>query len=134
MTQPMLNLVGTTDGHIDKGISLPQAEGLYESESFAHVVLFWLKNPESTSDREKFRTSLEKFVDQSVYIKSMHLGEPASTNRSVIDRSYSYIMILKFDSREDQDKYQEEAGHKLFIQESEMLWEKVVVYDSENLW
>jgi hypothetical protein len=134
MTQPMLNMLGAMEDHSDEGISLSPSEGMIDSVEFAHVVLFWLKSPDNQADRDSFRTSLEKFVNQSTYIKSMHLGEPSSTNRSVVDRSYTYIMILKFASKEDQDKYQEESGHKLFIAESEELWEKVVVYDSENLW
>ena len=134
MTQPMLNMFGTMDAHIDQGISLSQNEDLFDSKDFAHVVLFYLKNPNNQEDRDRFRANLEKFVNQSSYIKSMHLGEPASTDRSVVDRSYTYIMILKFPSKEDQDKYQEERAHKIFISESESLWEKVVVYDSENLW
>ena len=105
-----------------------------ENGAFKHVVLFWLKHPDSQEDRDKFVASLENFVNNSKYIQSMHLGTPASTDRTVIDKSYTYIMILTFDSKEEQDKYQDEAVHKQFIAESENLWEKVVVYDSENMW
>ena len=101
---------------------------------FAHVVLFWLKNPDSTEDKAAFRKSLENFINQSKYVKTMHLGEPAGTNRDVIDRSYTYMMILTFSSREEQDAYQEEEVHKQFVRESENLWSKVTVYDSNNLW
>ena len=111
------------------GNHLEQAQG-----DFAHVVLFWLKNPDSVKDRQSFRTSLEKFVSQSPYIKTMHLGEPAATNRDVIDRSYTYMMILTFESLDAQNKYQEEQAHKIFIEESENLWSRVTVYDSQNLW
>lgn len=62
----------------------------------------------------------------------MHLGFAANTNRPVIDNTYTYCMVLTFTSKEEQDKYQDEAGHKTFISESENLWKKVVVYDSIN--
>ena len=101
---------------------------------FAHVVLFWLKNPDSTEDKAAFRKSLENFINESKYVKTMHLGEPAGTNRDVIDRSYTYMMILTFSSREEQDAYQEEEVHKQFVRESQNLWSKVTVYDSINLW
>lgn len=101
---------------------------------FAHVVLFWLRNPDSQEDREKFEASIEKFIKSSGFVRSMHLGKPADTRRPVIDASYSYCLIVTFDSKEEQDEYQAEPVHQLFIEESKDLWEKVTVYDSVNLW
>ncbi|ADY53142.1 Stress responsive alpha-beta barrel domain-containing protein [Pseudopedobacter saltans DSM 12145] len=100
---------------------------------FVHTVLFWLKNPDSKKDREAFEKSLTKFVNTSVFIKTKHLGVPASTDRPVIDKTYSYCLMVTFDSREMHDKYQEEVAHKVFISESEHLWKKVLIYDSENI-
>ncbi len=62
-----------------------------------------------------------------------HIGKPAKTNREVIDNTYTYSLVLSFKNKEMQDKYQTEPGHLKFIQESEALWEKVLVYDSENI-
>jgi len=101
---------------------------------FAHVVLFWLKNPDNQQERKKFEASLGTFVKNSKYIKSMHFGPPANTDRPVIDNTYTYCMILTFTSKEEQDKYQDEPGHKTFISESEDLWKKVTVFDSVNSW
>ena len=101
--------------------------------SFAHVVYFWLKNPDDTIAREKFISSLSNFINNSEFIRSKHIGTPADTDRAVIDNSYTYSLIVTFDSKEDQDKYQVEEGHIKFIQDSKELWEKVVVYDSESL-
>lgn len=105
-----------------------------ENGDFIHTVFFWLKNPESKPDREAFEKSLKKFIDQSEFIQTKHLGTPADTDRSVIDNSYTYCLMVSFASKEDHDKYQAEAGHKLFIEESSDLWEKVLVYDSVNTW
>ncbi|MRX47165.1 Dabb family protein [Pedobacter puniceum] len=104
-----------------------------ENGKFVHTVLFWLKNPESKEDRLKFETSLTTFLKASKHISSMHLGTPASTNRPVIDNSYSYCLMVTFVSKEAHDKYQEETAHKVFIKESEHLWSKVLIYDSENI-
>lgn len=106
--------------------------GTVSRGEFAHVVLFWLNNPDNLQERKKFEASLEKFIKNSEYIKTIHLGSPANTNRPVIDNTYTYCMILTFTSKEEQDKYQDEPGHKAFIAESEELWEKVIVYDSVN--
>lgn len=100
---------------------------------FAHTVLFWLKNPDSLKDKEAFEKSLTKFLNTSAFIKTKHLGKPAATDRPVIDRTYNYCLTLTFDSKEMHDKYQEELVHKVFIAESEHLWKKVLIYDSENI-
>lgn len=99
-------------------------------EPFVHVVYFWLKEPENQEARKKFEASLKTFISQSSYVKSSHIGTPAGTSRPVIDSSYSYCLVATFDSKEDQDKYQEEPVHLKFIEESKELWEKVLVYDS----
>lgn len=101
---------------------------------FVHTVFFWLKNPDNKADRAKFEASLKKFIDSSQYVKTKYLGLPAATDRPVIDNTYTYCMILTFASKEAQDKYQEEELHKTFIEESESLWEKVMVYDAEGIW
>jgi hypothetical protein len=104
-----------------------------EQGNFAHSVFFWLKNPESQQDRAAFEKSLKKFINQSIYIKTKHIGIPAATNREVIDQTYTYSLLLTFENKADQDKYQDEPAHQIFIAESSDLWEKVVVYDSENI-
>lgn len=100
---------------------------------FAHTVYFWLHNPDNADDREAFETSLTKFIDQSPYITTKHIGTPAKTNREVIDNSYTYSLLLTFKDKATQDQYQEEPAHKQFIAESSHLWSKVIVYDSEQL-
>ena len=102
--------------------------------TFVHVVLFWLKNPNNQEERSQFEASIGKFIKNSSYVKSMHLGSPASTSRPVIDSSYTYCLIVSFPTKDEHDKYQAEEKHKVFIKESENLWEKVLIYDSVNLW
>ena len=104
-----------------------------DTKEFVHTVYFWLKNPNDMSERTKFETSLKKFINNSRYIKTKHIGVPADTNRPVIDNSYTYCLSLTFTSKAEQDKYQDEDIHKVFIKESEMLWQKVLVYDSESI-
>ena len=104
-----------------------------DTKEFVHTVYFWLKNPNDMSERTKFETSLKKFINNSRYIKTKHIGVPADTNRPVIDNSYTYCLSLTFTSKAEQDKYQDEDIHKVFIKESEMLWQKVLVYDSVSI-
>ncbi|WP_406683733.1 Dabb family protein [Seonamhaeicola sp. MEBiC1930] len=100
--------------------------------NFAHTVFFWLKNPDNKEDRAAFEKSLKYFINNSKYIKTKHIGTPAATNREVIDNSYTYSLLLTFETKEDHDAYQDEPNHKQFLDESMNLWSKVIVYDSEN--
>lgn len=104
-----------------------------ENKEFVHTVYFWLKNPGNATEKAKFEASLTKFITTSKYIKTKHIGVPADTNRPVIDSSYTYCLSLTFKSKAEQDKYQSEDVHLAFIKESEMLWEKVLVYDSVSI-
>jgi hypothetical protein len=98
--------------------------------AFAHTVYFWLKNPESATDRKAFETSLQKFLATSNYAKTGFIGTPPAASREVVDGSFTYSLIATFESAEAQALYQKEAAHELFIQESADLWSKVIVYDS----
>ncbi len=99
------------------------------NKNFVHTVFFWLKNPDNKEDRQAFEKSIHKFISSSKYTKTNFIGVPAMTPREVVDNSYTYSLIVTFDSKEEQDKYQEEDVHLLFIEESKDLWNKVIVYD-----
>lgn len=96
-----------------------------------HHVLFWLKNPDSTEDREKLFEGISslKTIEQ---VRLITIGSPAATDRPVIDRSYSFSLLTLFDSMEQHDTYQVHPVHKKFIQEYAHLWAKVVIYDAEE--
>lgn len=97
---------------------------------FIHMVFFWLKEPDNTEAREKFLLSLNRFIDEASMVQRKHIGTPANTSRPVIDSSYTFSLVLSFDSKADHDEYQAFQPHKQFIAESESLWERVQVYDS----
>ena len=100
--------------------------------SFLHVVFFWLVD-EAEETRENFLKELRIFIDNVDLMKTKHIGTPADTNREVIDSSWSYSLILSFDSKKEQDLYQEHQLHKVFIENASALWKKVQVYDSIKL-
>jgi hypothetical protein len=101
--------------------------------NFAHTVYFWLANPDNQEDRTAFETSLKKFLDHSAYAKTNFIGTPPGASRDVVDGSFTYSLIVTFESADAQQKYQDEAPHKLFIEKSSHLWTKVIVYDSTGL-
>lgn len=95
-----------------------------------HKVFFWLKNPDSSEDRDALIAGLKTLADIDT-VRGIHIGVPASTEkRDVVDNSYQVSELLMFDSAEDQDAYQVDPIHQKFVQQCSHLWEKVVVYDS----
>lgn len=98
---------------------------------FVHHVYFWLKNASSKEDHARLLKGLQT-ISKIEVIKMAHVGIPADTNRSVIDTSYQFSLLLMFDNRKDQDVYQNHPVHLQFVKECENLWTKVIVYDSVN--
>lgn len=96
---------------------------------FVHTVFFWLKNPEKATDKAQLRAGMHTLTGIAE-IKTAYIGEPAATNRGVIDTSYSLSQTFIFDSKEDQDIYQTHPIHLAFVEACKHLWERVVVYDA----
>lgn len=99
---------------------------------FVHHVFFWLKSDITPEEIKKFEASVTTLKSiQSVNMADV--GKPASTNRPVIDTSYSYTLLLVFNSLADHDAYQVDPIHQQFVADCSTLWERVLIYDSESL-
>lgn len=107
-------------------------DNMPDKNIFVHHVYFWLKNPGSKPDKDKLVEGLQK-LSKVKTIKMFHIGQPANTNREVIDRSYTVSWLVLFDNKADQDSYQTDPIHLKFVEECSSLWNKVVVYDSEDV-
>lgn len=101
--------------------------------SFAHVVYFWFHNPDDGEGRERFEESLNRFLNNSKFAKTNFVGTPPKAVRDVVDDSFTYNLVVTFESAEAQEGYQNEAAHLTFIEECKDLWKKVVVYDAEGI-
>ncbi len=110
---------------------LPQVPVAPPASLFVHHVYFWLKNPDSSEDRARLLKGLQTLPTIKV-IQTAHIGVPADTNRSVIDTSYHFSLLLLFNNRQDQDAYQVHPTHLKFVEDCSALWTKVIVYDSVN--
>ncbi|WP_020207647.1 Dabb family protein [Gilvimarinus chinensis] len=101
-----------------------------ESPALKHNVYFWLKNPNSTADRDALIAGLRTLADIPS-VKYISIGVPASTEkREVVDNSFQVSELLMFENVEGQDAYQVHPIHKKFVEDCSHLWERVVVYDS----
>lgn len=98
-------------------------------KKFIHHVFFWLKNPDSETDRKKLIEGLQTLT-KIKGIRMYQIGLPASTSRDVIERSYSVSELFVFDNAEDQAAYQTDPIHLKFVENCSSLWDKVTVFDT----
>jgi hypothetical protein len=97
--------------------------------TFVHHVHFWLKDKNDTQKMIEGLNTLRPIT----HIRDIHIGIPAGTNRDVIDRSYDVSLLLLFNDRAEQDAYQDDPIHLLFVENyAKPLCAKVVVQDSIN--
>ncbi|MDM9630352.1 Dabb family protein [Robiginitalea aurantiaca] len=101
--------------------------------TYTHVVYFWLKNPENVQDRKVFDVALRNLFKDSRYTQTNFLGAPPKATREVVDDSFTFAMIVTFESAEAQKAYQTEAAHLKFIEQTKHLLERFVVYDAQGL-
>lgn len=96
-----------------------------------HTVYVWLKPDLSEADEEEFLNSLRS-LETIKTVKNFYIGPPAATeSREVVDNSFSYALILWFDSLEDHLAYQVDPIHLKFVAENKDKWDRVRVRDNE---
>jgi Stress responsive A/B Barrel Domain len=95
---------------------------------FVHSVYFWLKADITEAQRDLFweRVRALKGIES---ISHCYIGQPAATDRPVVDRSYSCALIVVFDNEEGHEIYQKHPVHDRFRECSE-LWSKILIYDA----
>ena len=125
----MLALGSSVQAEKKNNSEAPEGDGRELEGGFFHIVYFWLVD-DSMEVKKNFLKELNLFIQEVEEIKKVHVGPPADTDRDVIDNSYSYNLLVTFDSKKEHDIYQEHPAHKKFIENASSLWEKVLVYDS----
>jgi hypothetical protein len=99
-----------------------------------HHVFFWLKDPSSPADMEQLLTGLKSLADIPG-IRELYIGLPAPTGqRDVVDASWQVSELMFFDNLDAQAGYQQHPLHRTFVTNCSHLWEKVVVYDTSNIY
>ncbi|WP_212002851.1 Dabb family protein [Chitinophaga sp. HK235] len=98
-----------------------------------HHVLFWLKNPGSTEDRDKLVAGI-KTLSRIKSVGELHVGVVAGTEkRDVVDTSWAVSELIFFSDLAAQAAYQQDPIHLDFIKNYGPLWERVVVYDAQEV-
>ncbi|MDO9087220.1 MAG: Dabb family protein [Anaerolineaceae bacterium] len=96
-----------------------------------HLVFFWLSDQLSVSERKNFEIELETLI-KIPSVLTGYYGKPADTNRPVIDRSYSFGLMLGFQGMAEHDQYQIDPIHRAFVENNSHKWDKVLIYDIET--
>lgn len=96
-----------------------------------HTVFFWLWKTISDDDRAQFERALAMLTSDP-NVRDRRIGKPAATDRPVIDTSYDYGVVLRFDDLAAHDSYQSGQPHQQFLQTCAHLWSRVQVYDIDE--
>ena len=100
-----------------------------DGKQMIHHVYFTLKNPDSVQDKQLLKEGLQSLA-AIAEVKHLIIGEPAPTfDREVIANDWHVSEVIYFKSVADQDAYQVDPVHQLFVTNYSHLWSKVVVYD-----
>lgn len=114
-------------------LTFAKSKTMKESKvNFYHVVYFWLKEP-NEANKKTFLSYVKEYTSSIDVIQDAFIGTPAATDRPVIDNTYTYSIVLAFNSKKDQDIYQEHPVHLKFVEKAQNMWSKVQVYDSEKV-
>ena len=99
---------------------------------FVHSVYFWLR-PDLTPDEKATFERLAKALTSIDVVRHGFLGRPASTDRPIIERGYSYSLTLVFDDLAAHDAYQVHPTHDEFVEACRTFWSKIIIYDAEGI-
>jgi hypothetical protein len=99
---------------------------------FVHHVYFWLKSPGDAQARETLIAGLRTLTAVPEVLWS-HIGVPAESERGVVDDSYSVSWLVFLADKAAEDRYQVDPIHLKFVEDCSALWERVVVYDTEQV-
>ena len=96
---------------------------------FVHAVYFWLRKDLSEAEQAHFVSGLQSLrsIEQ---VHACYIGRPASTERPVIERGYSYALMLVFTDENAHDEYQRHAVHDRFRETCGSFWDQVRIFDS----
>ncbi len=96
----------------------------------SHSVFFTLKD-KSPASRERLVAACIKYLKPHPGVLFFSAGTIAEeSKRDVNDREFDVSLHIVFDSRASHDQYQAAALHKRFIEEHQVSWSKVRVFDS----
>lgn len=100
-----------------------------EAPKIYHVVICWLKNPESESDRQKLIEATHS-LKSIPGILSIEVGDMLPSERAIVDSSYDLGIIISFEDKESFRAFIDDPIHQKARKEKLVpLTSKAIVYD-----
>ncbi len=97
----------------------------------AHMVFFELKD-DTDANREKMIRACKDYLSGHDGVAYFSVGtRNEALEREVNDKDFDIALHLVFKDKAAHDTYQDHARHKKFIADSQSLWSKVRVFDSD---
>lgn len=97
---------------------------------YNHYLLFWLKKDLTPKQLDDF-ANFFKELSNLPYLKSLHYGRPANSSpRLVLDNSFTYNVVMTFESLEDLETYGKLPQHLAIVKKYSVFWDKMQVHDS----
>jgi hypothetical protein len=94
-----------------------------------HVVLVWLKPDTSPEVRERIIRGSEDLVTIG-QIRELQVGTAIPSERPIVDDSFSFAILMRFDSVEDMNAYLKDPRHVQFVDtQVKPHLQKLVIYD-----
>lgn len=95
-----------------------------------HSVYFWLKSDLTPAERAQFLAGLESLRGIKS-VDSLHIGSPAAVqDRPVVDKTFSYNLLVLVKDVAAHDAYQIDPLHLAFVANCKHLWTRVQIYDA----
>jgi hypothetical protein len=94
---------------------------------FTHSVYFWLRDDLSAEATTRFVDGIRSLTTIES-VQQGFVGTPARTDREIIDRSYSYALVVSFADEAAHD--QVHPVHDRFREKCGGSWKKIVIYDA----
>jgi hypothetical protein len=95
---------------------------------FIHSVYFTLRPDLTPAEHDQFLAGVRSLLGIGSVLDGS-LGRPATTDRPVIDRDYSYGLVLRFADQAAHDAYQTDPVHDAFRDGCHPLWSRVRIFD-----
>jgi hypothetical protein len=95
---------------------------------FTHCVYFWLKDDLKPAETKEFEAGLAALLTIPSVVHGT-IGKPASTDRPIIDRSYSWGLVTIFKDLAGHDAYQDSPIHTPFRDVAARCCKKIQIYD-----
>ena len=96
-----------------------------------HNVYFWLDDGLTGHELASFQEGLAALI-QDPAVHAGFFGPPAETCRDVVDRSYSFGLVLVFEDQAAHDVYQTGSVHLRFVADHAAKWTRALVYDMQT--